>query len=284
MPDTMDTAAPEVETAAPNETQAPVTEAPKSWIDNVSEDYRADPNIAKYKSIDELAKGHLEVVKLVGKKGVIVPQENAPPEEIAKFNKAIGVPDKPEGYKLSIPDKVHPSIASSLQDPNAGGEYKQLAHQLGLTPKQADGLNKWYIDKVSGEMTRKDAADETTRQETETSLRQEWGGEFDTNITLAKKIVEKFGGKDAVGGFGELGNNATVLKTLANIGKKMSEDSLSRGEFNDITTSTSSAKSRLEEVNKRIMALDPKDSDYSKLLKERTKLYELAYPAGEDNG
>lgn len=54
-----------------------------------------------FKDLDGLVKAHRAAEKAIHDSGRIkVPGEGASPEEIAAFNKAIGVPEKPEGYKL----------------------------------------------------------------------------------------------------------------------------------------------------------------------------------------
>ena len=246
-------------------------------LEVIPEDIRNDPNIKKYKDIGELAKGHLETVKLVGRKGVILPTENSTPEEKEKFYNSIGRPEKAELYKFTPIENLHHTI--QIQ-PESEAAFKGIAHQLGLTQSQADGLNAWYLSNVSGQLGKQDEAFDIAKKGAETKLRAEWGAEYNQNLILAKRITEKFGGKEAIAALGDLGNNPAALKLLANIGKRMSEDSINHGEISDLATSTLDAKKRIEILNRQIMGMKTNDPDYDKLLKERIKLYEIAYPAG----
>jgi len=248
-------------------------------IEQIPEEIRSDPNIAKYKDISELAKGHLETVKLVGRKGVIIPKDDAPQEEKDKFYNSLGRPEKPELYKFTPIEKLHPAIKVT---PEGAAAFARLSHKLGLTQGQADGLHAWYMQALSANLAKQDEITITATKDAETRLRTEWGPEFAANLTLAKRIVEKFGGKEAQEAFGDLGNNPAVLKVLAGIGKKMSEDSINHGEFSDLSTTTTDAKQKIDDINKRIMALDQNDPNYPKLIKERKALYDVAYPDGAE--
>jgi hypothetical protein len=245
-------------------------------IDTISEDVRKDPNIAKYKNIDELAKGHLETVKLVGRKGVIIPGENATQEEKDKFLNSLGRPEKPEGYKFTPIDKLHPEIQITPESENV---FRGVAHKLGLTQAQTDNLNNWYLGAMSAMLNQRDEKAVNETKAAETALRQEYGGEYEQNINLAKKLVTKFFGKEGAEAFGDLGRKPSVLKGLVALGKKMSEDAVNHGELSDLTTTTVDAKKKIEQITEEILKTDSNDKNYRKLLKERDALYEIAYPS-----
>lgn len=269
-----DTQAPEVETPAPVVENTPAV----TGIETISEEYRADPNISKYKNLDELAKAHLETVKLIGRKGVILPTEKSTPQEKDAYFKAIGRPDKAEEYKATLPEGLHEKIVAS---PEGMAAFQSAAHKLGLTQSQFDGLNQWYLKTISDGLTKQDGMFEEQKKTAETRLRNEWGQEFNQNISLAKRVALKFGGKDAVEALGDLGNNPAALRLLANVGKKLSEDSINRGEVSSLTGTPQDAQAK----TKAIMA-DPKhpyhnpnDPGHSQAVDEVRRLYQIAYPS-----
>lgn len=188
--------------------------------------YADNPNIAKYKTIGDLVKGHGEAVKLVGAKGIIVPGEKATPEEWEKYYNSTGRPEKPEGYKLSPLENLHPDLKIT---PESEAGFKALMHKHGLTTRQADGLYKEYFGMISGSLIKRDETMQASKHEAERTLRTEWGAEYDANLAKTKRLIEKFGGADAREAFGELGNNPKVLKTLAGIAKRFSEDGYIKG-------------------------------------------------------
>ena len=204
-----------------------------SWIDtlpdeiksSIGDEDRADPAVTKYKNLPELVKGYRNTVQLVGKKGVIIPDEKATPEEVDSFQntvfKAIGRPDKADGYKLSDIKDLHPSLKPT---PESQKEFFDAAHKLGFSNKQADQLNSWYLGKLSKAIGDQEKAFEESKTKAVNDLRNEWGKDFDSNLGLAKTFVEKIGGTQALDAFGDLGNNPAVLKVLAVAGKAFSED------------------------------------------------------------
>jgi hypothetical protein len=60
-----------------------------------------------FKSLDDVAKSYRAAERAIHDKGAIsVPGEGAKPEEISAFHKAIGVPEKADGYEFALPDGV----------------------------------------------------------------------------------------------------------------------------------------------------------------------------------
>ena len=196
------------------------------WKSTVEEGLRTHPSLEKFKEPGEVFKSYVELEKLVGAKGVILPGEKATPEEIDKFYNALGRPEKPEGYKLSALEKLHPELKIT---PESETGFKTLAHKHGLTTKQADGLYKDFYTMSSSVLTKRDEQMSTAKHEAETKLRTDWGADYDKNLSSAKRLIEKFGGANAREAFGELGNNPQVLKTIANIAKQFSEDGFIKG-------------------------------------------------------
>ena len=218
----MDTQTPRVETPAPNEVSYEDVDFEKTAI---PEGYKDSP-VGKYSTVGELAKGYGEATKLIGAKGAIVPGENAKPEEYDKFYSSIGRPEKAEDYKLTPINNLHPDLGLNSEVDKG---FRALIHKHGLTSKQADGFYQDYFSGLSNALNKKDEESGAKKHEAEKTLRTEWGGEYDNNLNKAKRLIDKFGGKEGGDAFGELGNNPSVLKTLANISHKFSEDGFIKG-------------------------------------------------------
>jgi len=245
-------------------------------IESIPEELRADPNIKKYKDIGELAKGHLETVKLIGRKGVIVPNENSPKEDIDKFFNSIGRPEKADLYQFVPKEGLNEAIQPNEESIKA---YKDIAHKTGLTQAQASALNDWYMETMNNQLNQQANANSKSREDSETKLRGEWGKDYPDNLLLAQKVVMKYGGQEAAVAFGELGNNTAVLKMLANMGKKVSEDALARGEISDLSSTPKDARRKLDDLNRKILNMKQDSPEYQDVLKERMELYKVAYPA-----
>lgn len=268
----LDTQAPATDTLAPESGNAGGSTG--NWFDSLPEDLRGNPNITKYKSLEDFGKGHLNAVSKLGEKGVIIPKDDAPKEDIERFYNTIGRPEKPEGYKLESVGNLHPEVKVT---PEFEGSFRKMMHEIGVPNKQANSIYKTYLSQISNAMNMRDAQMKEQMEKAHNELLNEWGKDFDTNKLMAKRVVEKFGGKETLEAFGELGNNPKVLKFLAKVGKKFSEDSFSTVGGVDLTADASSAKSKI----KAIMAdkSHPYWNDgpgHHEAVEEVTRLYRIA--------
>lgn len=121
--------------------------------------------------------------------------------------------EAPEGYEF---------------DPDVLTAYSEVAKELDLTQKSAQKV----LDKVGPALrAQHEAQVEKVRNEwAETSRADpEFGGEkLDTNLTVAKTALDKFGSdglKQLLSDTG-LGNNPEVIRLLFRIGNSISEDSV----------------------------------------------------------
>jgi hypothetical protein len=268
------------------EKQKAAQDQQKPWFDNLPEEFKSDPSINKYKSPEEFAKGHQNLAKLVGSKGVIIPKDDAPQEEKDRFFEALGRPKDAKEYKLVVPDKLHPEIKITPQSEEL---FKGAAYKLGLTNAQAAQLNQWYLSSVSAALQSRDKVEMEQVKKAETALRAEWGADYDKKLSMSIRMVEKFGGKDAIDAFGNLGNNPVVLKTIANMAAKFSEDSIDRFGVESLTVDAQGAKQKIAEIQSAPRTGDnahpywnENHPKHQEAVKEMTKLFEIAH--GGDNG
>lgn len=94
----------------------------------------ADDVAAAYRNLEKAYSGKMEGLARI-------PGEGAKPEEVAAFHRALGVPEKPDGYTIEPIEGM---------DDGRVQEFLTEAHQLGLTPKQVNAL-------VQGEIAREAA-------------------------------------------------------------------------------------------------------------------------------
>lgn len=96
----------------------------------------------KIQSYDDLFKAYDNSQTLLGKRPAGIPANDAPQEEWDKFYKAWGRPDDPAAYELStevegLPDDMDLSPYEE--------KAKSIAHELGLSPAQANKLWNRYV-------------------------------------------------------------------------------------------------------------------------------------------
>src|SRR6185369_12579211 len=68
------------------------------WMAGLPDDLKGDATLTRYKSLDDLARGHLETKKLASSK-LIIPGDGATDEDWGKFYDALGRPESPDKYE-----------------------------------------------------------------------------------------------------------------------------------------------------------------------------------------
>lgn len=220
---------------------------PTTWIDSLPGDLKTNPNIAKYKSPEDLYHAHVEMVKLIGKKqdGLVkVPGSDAKPEEISAFRKAMGVPEKPEEYAI-------PGLDGVPVNQEVLSAFRKAAHEVGITPQQFQALVKFDLDRAAMQAKAREARIETA----EKALRTEWGAAYDHKLAMVQRFAEQVGGEEFIQELELRGKDASpvLLKVLDKMATMANEHGLVRGEpVSPITP---------QEASKRIAEIQA-DKDY----------------------
>jgi hypothetical protein len=192
------------------------------WLGQGSDDQKRNEYLGGFKSIPEANKAHLELYEK-SKVTVKIPDSTSSEEELAAFRKANGVPDKPEGYELAIPD-----LPEGMQvDTETAKWFKEISHKLGLNKHQANTL---YAEESKRRVNAYNLAKGNIDKGIE-GVKAKWGVDYEANLVIANRAVSKFGGE----GFPEflkvsgLGNNPTMLEFCLKVGKAISEDTTPAG-------------------------------------------------------
>lgn len=150
----------------------------------VPADYKDREYLKGIKDVPDLFKKLDESQKLIGKRPAGIPQDNAKPEEIAAFNKAFGVPEKPEAYELVVPEK------GAMPKEMLEG-IKKVFHGAELSAKQAKKVSEGWNGLVAE--IQKAAGVQAAQQDTDfTKLATEvFGEQKDQVLATAKTIIDK---------------------------------------------------------------------------------------------
>ena len=211
-----------------------------AWAEQLPGDLQGNESLTQFQTVGDLGSAFIEREgKLADSKksnddlsvklGNSIPKlgDNPTAEAVNAYHKAVGRPDDINGYDLQKPELPEGLPYSD----ETVGAYKSAAHAAGLTSVQAKGLFDWYMN---GTVTAHKAEMEkraTARTEAETALKTEYGSEYDANLVLMKRAVDKFGDE----GFKQymddsgFGNDPRMIKLFVNIAKAMSEDTLILG-------------------------------------------------------
>jgi hypothetical protein len=150
--------------------------------------------------------------------------DKADPAEIGQFYNKLGRPAEAKGYDIPVPEGADTSFAEAA---------KAKFHELGLTAKQAKALAEWnnqYATEMGGKQ--QEAYKQTIAAEND-ALKREWGSAYDQEIGMAKNAAkalglspEKIDKMEASLGFADL------MRTMANIGRRIGEDKFVAGDSN----------------------------------------------------
>jgi len=224
--------------------QEETQETVSSWFDELPEDYKNNPSVTKFKQGNDLVKSYLEQQKLIGKKGIIPPGEDATEDEVNSFYNQLGRPEAADGYSLPEVDKPE----GFDLDETMVEDFKDQAYKLGLTPQQVEGLYKWNMQREFNVFDQSGQSRDKAAKDAETELRREYGQAFEGNLKIAKDVIKRYGNEDSVKELDAgLGNNPHLIKMMVNIGKGMSDGTLNVGKAQSFTLSPKEAQ---KEINK----------------------------------
>ena len=240
-------------TEATPQTVLTETEQPKevNFKDLIPENFREEKALDNFNNMEDFVKSYLHAQKLVGADKIPVPNKHATEEDWNEVFKRLGAPSDPNDYKYDFKDQE--------MDSEAVQEFNKTAHRLGLLPKQAEGLIKFY-NEMNGNLaaTQEDQAAQA-QLTTETELKKEYGPQFSKRLDQAKKLAIGTLGQDFLENTylkdgSRLGDNLSVIKAFSSLADKLSEDEIIKGDGSSYMTA--------KEIEKEIDDLTQEGSPY----------------------
>ena len=161
---------------------------------------------------------------------VKIPDEKSTDEERAAFARLQQIPESPDGYKIELSQELSDHEFSDADQEILADLTKELHADGGLLahPKVVNAIHNAYA-KISEDLSARNMATVQAKKEEGLSvLRSEWGSDFEANKSYASGAAERFGGKDflqiQLADGSRIGDNPTVIKALAAIGRETMED------------------------------------------------------------
>lgn len=256
---------------------APAAAAPAgpTFESLVPAEFKEKPWVKETKDLPTLFKRVDDLQSELGKRPSAIPQETAKPEEWQKFNKAFGVPDKPEDYKFSAPP---PGLESNAEFQTG---IQKILHEAGVSARQFKAIepawNALQLQMAKNTQAGALALDADFDKISSTVF----GERKDKAIAGAKSLMDQFTPAVLKPHIGSLSNEALVI--MAGIldgvrAKFISEDHIPSGTGDGGGTGGGEA-ARREEARK-IMASpeynNPFHPDNAKLIEKVKRLYQPA--------
>ena len=243
-----------------------------NFKDLIPEGFKEEKALDNFNNMEDFVKSYLHAQKLVGADKIPVPNKHATEEDWNEVFKKLGAPESPEDYKYDLKDQELDSQQVS--------EFNKAAHKLGLLPKQAEGLIKFY-NEMNGNIA--SSQEETAAQaqlQTETELKKEYGPQFSKRLDQAKKLAVNSLGSDFLENTylqdgSRIGDNVKVIKAFSELADKLSEDEIIKGDGSEYMTA--------KDIEKEINELTQEGSAYwskthpnhNKAVQEVLKLREM---------
>lgn len=141
---------------------------------------------------------------------VSLPKGPEDKEGWATLAKALGVPEKAEGYALELAEGYDAGFVDS---------FRAKAHELGMAPHQVQALAQWF--EGSTEQAANGNADAARA-----ALEKQWGGEYRANLTHAQRGMERLQlAPDDLNAMAAGYGLDKVMQVMAKIGRGFAEDS-----------------------------------------------------------
>lgn len=210
-------------------------DAGNSYIASVEaiEDEKVREFAGKFTSIQDFAKNGLDLRQKISGM-VTVPGKDASDEDRAKFHKALGVPETHDAYEIAVPENYE--ITDT--DTAFHAKVKEAAHKQGISQAQLAALNEVFNEHTTAALEGLETDMATAIETRTTALKKEWGDDYDSNIAVSKRALRTFADDDFTAWLeaGKIdgvpaGDHPFMAKLLANVGKRLGEDTLADGQL-----------------------------------------------------
>jgi len=271
----------------------------EGWLDTKSTDdegkevnlfddeTRTDQLIKSFKGLPDLVKNLRSAQKMVGRNKVVIPGDDAPDEEWDGVFKALGMPDKPEDYKLDYAE----TVPEELRNKDNILWYQQTAKKYRLLPWQAEGIFKDW-NELQSVVHKKTLDDFNVSLETGLSkLKDKLGATFNEKMDACDAIINA--GTDNMKRLGfsteeiedisnrlqnDVRRDPRVASIFISMGEMISEDRMGKIEKQNLFgIKPSEALAQIEEIKLDPAYLDENSPKHKGLVEKMTTLHKIAY-------
>ena len=232
-----------------------------------------EPSLQSFDSVDKLAKSYVHARKMIGAdpdRMLQLPKEGDEDGWNQVYNR-LGRPEDADGYDFDLGDgEQSPDVA----------DFKNVAHQLGLTNDQARTMLGIYNQINENDLAEEHEQFEQMNVEYLQDIQKEWGDDFNKNSELARRAFQNFASEELMDVMKETGlsNHPEVLKTFARIGQVLSEDNIlpgTRGAIGGMSPvhAEETIASRMADPEFRSAYLDGASPHHEAAVKEMERLH-----------
>ena len=255
------------------------TETSPSWLDGIDPQFREDPSVSKHENVTSLIQEHINAQSMLGRKGIIKPQEGDGDDVYAAYRDALGVPKAADEYSVD-------AELTDDWDHNFGAKIAKIAHENNVSNEAFNAIVKEYND-----WAREAVGDPSRVQEERLSeLKKELGTKYEavtglgsaalTNLADSPSDIANIKLADGT----LLGNNPDFIKVMGKAGEMMQEKGMIGDKpVNPHGMTPDEAKAALDNFEAdtekfNIVFYEPNHPAHATLVAERDRLLSMAYP------
>ena len=260
--------------ATPQQTVLTETEQTKevNFKDLIPENFREEKSLENFNNMEDFVKSYLHAQKMVGADKIPVPNKHSTDEDWNEVFKRLGAPGSPDDYKYDFKDQE--------MDSGQVQEFNKTAHKLGLLPKQAEGLIKFYNEMNGNIAANQEEQAAQAQLNVETELKKEFGPQFNKRLDQAKRLAVNSLGQDFLENTylkdgSRLGDNLQVIKAFSDLADKLSEDPIIQGDGSSYMTAKDIEKEITELTQEGSAYWDKNHINHQKSVDEVLKLREM---------
>jgi len=220
------------------------------WKERLGADLGEAPLFQKFEDSEEglkkAAESHANLEKLLGHEKVPLPKGEDDKEGWQRFNKAMGVPESPEGYELPDP-QVDSGFESAVPDKQF---FQEAVHKIGMTPRQATKAWETMVEANKNALAQATEQYQNQVNEVANKLKSEWGDAYKGNVELGQSVINKFSGDKETNDFltATLAKDPRGVKFLADVGKQFAENQIGEFKANRFAKSPAEAQAEIDKI------------------------------------
>lgn len=252
---------------------------PENWKEVLPPEMRDAGFLKNIKDIPSLVKTLENAQKMIGADKIPVPGQHTTKEQWAEIYKKLGLPEKPEDYKVELDPELKDKI-----DQGFFGEFQKAAHMAGVLPAQAKQLAEWFTRENEKQFQAQEAEIQKIVDKQINDLKTEWGAAYEQNVGQAKSGMSEImtpAEQELIRKSG-LGRNPLFIKAMQRVGALVAEDKISTGNEGGDRSFTLDPKAARQEINNLKAPgsayWDPKHENHGKVKARVRELYAQAFP------
>lgn len=243
------------------------------WLQGISEDLRANPTLIKFNDVEGLAKSYINAQNLIGRDKIVMPETD---DDWSGVFDRLGRPGTGDEYNLAKPE-----LPEGMQmSEEVSKAFRETAHKLGLSDKQAAGLFGWYWENVKAQHADIQKKGELSREEATATLRTEYGEAFERKVVAGERALDEFGSEELIEHLKSTGlnNDPRMIRFLTNVGEKMMEDGALKGAGGGTGQTPEEIQDEINTLMAKPAYTNSKDIEHASLVRQVMNLRKRLHP------